>query len=314
MKNNPIESVLDVSVIMPTYNCLAYLPQAVESVLSQSVSLELLIVDDSSTDGSHIWLADLANKDPRVKILKGEHKGVSAARNLAIAKAAGAWVAFLDADDYWYPEKLSKQLEIVQAYPKCVLNFTEYDHFDEQGGDLGRCFQFWPRFSKLVQGKTKAFVLNGQTKASIYEENVIGTSTVLVDTKLLQVIGGFDETLFSASDWDLWLKISAYGDFTVLSDSTTGYLVRSNSISRNQHKRLNSMKLILERYRKPMESAAPHCFAPAFARYKLAQAEAFQSEKGGYVQALMAYLQACYQLPTKRNMKACLSHVLHGIK
>ncbi len=326
------KSTIEVSVIMPTFNCLMYLPQAVNSVLSQDVSLELLIVDDGSTDGSDVWLQEQAAMDSRIVIIKGNHAGVSAARNLAIKQAKGSWVAFLDADDYWYANKLRMQLEALEEAQNCVLSFTEYDHFDEQGGDLGGCFQFWPRFTALfhkldkaarlqpnsnISGKNNhsdsAFTLRGEAKACIYEENVIGTSTVMVRADILRRVSGFDESLFSASDWDLWLKISAFGGLSVVRKSTTGYLVRQNSISRNQEKRLHSVQFILERYRAPMELLNPNCFAPAFARFKLAQAEAYQNQPGGYLRAIFAYLQACYQIPSKRNMRACLSHIIYGL-
>ncbi|WP_191600469.1 glycosyltransferase family 2 protein [Marinomonas algicola] len=303
-----------VSVIMPTYNCLSYLPSAIDSVLAQGVSFELLIVDDGSTDGSDIWLAEQAKKDPRIKVIKGEHKGVSAARNLAIKVAQGDWIAFLDADDFWYKRKLKAQLETVYSNPNCVMNFTEYDHLDEQGVDLGRCFHFWPRFSALLKGVTTDYaMISGKDKTCVYEENIIGTSTVLVKTRAIREVGGFDETLFSASDWDLWLKLSNKGDLSVIKYSTTHYLVRSNSISRNQQRRLKSMLCILERYKPSMETLNPYCYTPAFARFKLAEAEALQGQPGGYWPAVLSYIQACYRLPTKRNFRACLSHFVYGL-
>ncbi|MBB1489094.1 glycosyltransferase family 2 protein [Oceanospirillum sediminis] len=305
---------VDVSVIMPTYNCLEYLPKAVHSVLMQNVDLELLIIDDQSTDGSAQWLEALQNKDTRIRVIKGEHKGVSAARNLAIAQARGQWLAFLDADDYWYSNKLKQQLEIHQCDPDVVLSFTDYDHFSEAGSDLGRCFRFWPGFDALLKPEINMLNLNGALKTVIYAENVIGTSTVLVNKTAVERVGGFDEHLQSASDWDLWLKLHHLGNFVAINQPLMGYLVRSNSISRNAERRLESFELILERFREAMTALNPSCYPAARARLKLAQAECWQASEGGYWKASKAYIQACYQLPTHRNIRALLSHLLKGYK
>jgi glycosyltransferase involved in cell wall biosynthesis len=302
----------DFSVIMPTYNCLQYLPAAVDSVLRQRVNLELLIVDDRSDDGSDVWLSDLARRDPRVKLLKGHHKGVSAARNLALTAAQGRWVAFLDADDCWYADKLEVQLKVHQQNPNLILSFTDYDHFSEQDEYLGRCFSFWPRFSRLLNQDVSNLLLEQGLKTAIYEENVIGTSTVVVNRKALQAANGFDENLHSASDWDLWLRLLAHGDFMAINQPLMGYLVRKNSISRNIDRRLACFETILKRYKTPMQHLNPHCYAPAAARLQLAKAESWQVKEGGYWKAVQAYSYACYQLPTKRNLKALAAHLVKG--
>ncbi|WCN08091.1 glycosyltransferase family 2 protein [Marinomonas mediterranea] len=303
---------VEVTVIMPTYNCLEYLPKAVESVLSQNATLELIVIDDCSTDGSDEWLHQKSQQDARLKVIKGEHRGVSAARNLAIKEARGHWVAFLDADDYWYADKLEDQLAQLKKHPSCILSFTEYDHFGEKGEYLGTCFDFWPRFQKRVKAEGSVVCLSGEQKTSIYEENIIGTSTVVVQTSYLQAVEGFDETLFSASDWDLWLKISLLGDVLVHKKSTTNYLVRSNSISRNAERRIASVERILDRYRGDMETLNPECCAPAYARLYIAKAEAYQHQSGHYLSALNHYIKACSGLPTKRNFWALLSHFVKG--
>ncbi|OPX55594.1 Glycosyl transferase family 2 [Oceanospirillum multiglobuliferum] len=302
-----------ISVIMPTWNCLDYLPAAVDSVLSQAVNLELIIVDDGSTDGSDHWLNQLQAQHQNVVVLKGQHKGVSAARNLALSHARGHYVAFIDADDLWYQGKLQHQLTLHLADPELVLSFTDYDHFSEQGADLGRCFQFWPSFYRHLKPSIYQLRLADRLKTAIYEENVIGTSTVMVKTECLRLAQGFDESLHSASDWDLWLRLLAYGDFVAINQSYMGYLVRSNSISRNAERRIASFQSILERFKQPMQQLNPHCYAPAVARLKLAQAENWQVQKGGYWKAIQAYCQACYQLPNKRNIRALLSHLIKGL-
>src|ERR1700742_4409771 len=104
-----------VSIILPTYNRLRFLPEAVQSVLGQTTAdWELIVVDDGSTDESVTWLESL--RDPRISILRTRHTGNrSALRNLGVARTSGPWIAFIDSDDRWHPEKLRRQLAVHAA-------------------------------------------------------------------------------------------------------------------------------------------------------------------------------------------------------
>ena len=107
-----------VSVLIPCYNAAAFLGEAIESVLQQTFQdFEIVVVDDGSTDNS----AAVAKAYPRVRCICKGHSGISATRNAAIAEAKGEFVAFLDADDLWAPEKLEKQLAYLDAHPQCDL-------------------------------------------------------------------------------------------------------------------------------------------------------------------------------------------------
>ena len=110
-----------VSVLIPTYNCARFLSQAIDSVLAQTFQdFEILVVDDGSTDDT----AQVVARYPRVRYIRREHCGVSASRNAAVAAATGEIVVFLDADDFWLPEKLEKQVTYLDENPNCMLIFT----------------------------------------------------------------------------------------------------------------------------------------------------------------------------------------------
>lgn len=115
-----------VSVLIPTYNCARFLPEALDSVFAQTYGdYEVIVVDDGSEDHT----PDIVARYPQVRYIPIPHKGVSAARNAAISAAQGEWIAFLDADDLWAADKLEKQLRYLSDHPDCRLVFTRVKNF-----------------------------------------------------------------------------------------------------------------------------------------------------------------------------------------
>lgn len=126
-----------VSVIMPAYNCEKYIGQAIRSVLEQSVSLELIIVEDKSGDGTEAVIREFLD-DERVTYISNEvNAGVAASRNKGIELAKGKYIAFLDSDDYWTPDKLERQVAFMEDGNK-VLSSTGRELIDENGASTGR--------------------------------------------------------------------------------------------------------------------------------------------------------------------------------
>lgn len=115
-----------VSVVMPAYNSARYIASAIDSVLAQTVQdWELLLVDDASTDGTRAVIARYAQRDSRIRVFyNAQNRGPALCRAYAIVHAAGEWIAFLDSDDLWLPEKLEKQLALAQRTPEAKLIFT----------------------------------------------------------------------------------------------------------------------------------------------------------------------------------------------
>lgn len=234
------------TVVIPTYNCLATLPAAIETVRRQHQALEILVVDDGSDDGSQAWLQ--AQSD--IRVIRTERVGVSAARNLAIEQARGELVAFLDADDYWHPEKLAHQLALHRANPHLVMSFTDYRfRIDEQPSAL-RGFRFWPDFTRsLAAGGEPTSQVFPDFFSAVYRENMIGTSTVIARRSALLMVGGFDGQFRSASDWDLWLKLARTGAVGVVNRPLCEYTFgRIGAISGNHERRATAMKQILDKH------------------------------------------------------------------
>ena len=181
-----------VSVVIPTYERMATLSRAVDSVMAQTFSdWELIVVDDGSTDGTdEMILRDY----PAVRLHRQENAGVSAARNAGVALAAGEWIAFLDSDDAWLPEKLERQLSALANEPELRLSHTD---------------EIWIRNGKRVN-QPKEYAKSG---GAIYRRCLplccICPSSALIRRDLFDETGGFDETLPACEDYDLWLRITA---------------------------------------------------------------------------------------------------------
>ncbi len=181
-----------VSVIIPTFNRARFVAEAVATVLAQTYEdLEILVVDDGSTDDTGKRLAPFA---PRVQVVRHPvRRGVSAARNLGVAAARGQWLAFLDSDDLWLPEKLDRQMAFLEANPRSRLCQTE---------------ESWLRHGLKVNKPLAYRKEGGQIFLQSLERCCISPSAVVLDRKLLEEHGGFDETLPAAEDYDLWLRLT----------------------------------------------------------------------------------------------------------
>ena len=294
----------EVSVVIPNYNCLATLPRAIDSIRMQNVAVEIIVVDDGSTDGSREWLA----QQPDVRLLTTERAGAAQARNHAIQYCSKEWVAFLDADDYWLENKLSQQLDLHRHHPEMVLSFTDYMHITEAGEPIIGCFAFWPRFNKLLSADP--VTVFPSFTSILFAENVVGTSTVMVNRKALALVGGFDPRLKSASDWDLWLKVAEEGMVGVLHSSLCHYVSdRADAISRDHSKRLEAMKLILDRHR-PNVSKHPANLMAGYLRWVTGKAEYNRLKKAYHVSACQELMVLCLQ-PSKRRVKAAGRDILN---
>jgi glycosyltransferase involved in cell wall biosynthesis len=186
-----------VSVVMPTYNQARFIGSAVESVLSQSrANFELIVIDNYSPDGTEAVIS--AFKDPRIKYMKFANNGiVAASRNYGIRMAKGEYVAFMDSDDLWLPDKLEKQ---AAAFLSPIAPVLVYSRFRVINGDA---------ISDRVLPE-KRWCLGGDAFQALYLKHFIACSGVMVKKTVLDRIGGFDEKpeLLTVEDMDLWLRIS----------------------------------------------------------------------------------------------------------
>ncbi|WP_415716636.1 glycosyltransferase family 2 protein [Maridesulfovibrio sp.] len=177
------------SVIIPTYNRAELICRAVDSVLGQTfVDFECLVIDDGSTDGTVEKLAKY--NDSRIKPLWQENSGVSAARNFGIDESRGQFIALLDSDDEWVPEKLLKQIQ-----------------FMEDGGfEISQTDEIWVRKGKRVNQCKKHEKPEGMFFERSLAMCMISPSCVIFSRKFWDEIGPFDEKLPACEDYDLWLR------------------------------------------------------------------------------------------------------------
>ena len=299
----------DISVIIPNYNCRDFLPKAINSVLQQTgFNIEILIIDDGSDDGSLEWLEYAERAYNQVRVIRQERKGVVSARNTAIQKANSEYIAFLDADDYWLPNKLEPQLKYMRTHKSCVLSFTNYQHVDLDYQPIIDCFSFWPEFAKQYTSAGLEYKAIHEPLNVLLQANVIGTSAVIVRRDAIIKAGGFDPTLRSASDWDCWLRLALCGEVAFSEQITMDYLMRPNSITANRINRLEAMDEIIHRMGEhPSVTAKTKQRAHALLTEFYGE---YYRELGEKNKAFMHALRALYLHPHRRNVK----NVLHDIK
>lgn len=213
-----------VSIIIPTYNSAFYLQETIESVLKQSyLNIEIIIVDDASRDKTVEIIRKYVYSDTRIVYFQlVENQGAAVARNKAIELAKGQYLAFLDADDMWKPDKLSRQLQFMKDNIS-VFSFTAYDLVDQDGLELNRTID-------LHCPDILAY------EDMLLKKATLGCSTVVLDrTNMKDLRMPLYRT---AQDYALWLRILKQGVVAhSFKESLSSYRIVKNSISRNKFKK-----------------------------------------------------------------------------
>lgn len=198
-----------VSVIIPAYNCGGHISEAVDSVLGQTYKdIEAIIVDDGSTDNTK---EALKRYEGKIRYVYQEHGGVSRARNLGISRSSGEYIAFLDADDIWVPEKLAKEMVFLEENKDAGLVACDLDVFDENGM-LGETY-----FGR--SGFEYGSRIEGKGFKSLLEHNFCNLSAVLIRKELLDRIGLFDERIVCGEDLDIFLRAAACSRIGVMPEA-----------------------------------------------------------------------------------------------
>jgi glycosyltransferase involved in cell wall biosynthesis len=183
---------LSISVILPTYNRNDVICDAIDSVLLQTVQiLEVIVIDDGSQDETEATI-NAKYKNSNVIYLKQRNAGPSSARNLGINKAKGNWLAFIDSDDMWEPDKLERQVNYLANHTDCMLVAAGHFH----------CMKRWNNCVSILSK------MNNINYSGLLERNRFATPTVLVHKECFRKAGLFDESLVFAEDWDMWLRIA----------------------------------------------------------------------------------------------------------
>ncbi len=183
----------EISIIIPTYNRCWILRDAIDSALSQTFSSrEVIVVDDGSTDATAALLSEYSDN---ITVIRQENRGVSAARNAGIAAARGKYIAFLDSDDMWMPEKLLRQQAFFLSQPGAVICQTD---------------EIWIRNGVRVNPGRRHRKPSGMIFEPSLHLCLVSPSAVMIRKDILNDTGGFNETYPACEDYDLWLRIGLY--------------------------------------------------------------------------------------------------------
>jgi glycosyltransferase involved in cell wall biosynthesis len=212
----------EVAVIIPAYNQAAYICSTIETVQKQTFSdWELFIIDDGSTDNTTEAVREFL-ADKRIHYTKQQNKERAVARNEGIQQSSAPYIAFLDADDLWHPEKLAKQLGAMAAHRDAGLCYTLADPIDRDG--------------KPLQKSGRSHTCSGNIFDPLLLSNFITNSSVLVRRATLMDVGLFDSQLpaFGSEDWDLWLRMARRTAVCLVNEELTFYRVHAENTSHNQ--------------------------------------------------------------------------------
>jgi glycosyltransferase involved in cell wall biosynthesis len=254
-----------VSVIIPSYNCARYLGRAIDSANAQTYKdYEILVVDDGSTDDTKDVAMQYGRK---VTYLYQQNRGVSAARNHAISKASGELLAYLDADDMWYPEKLERQVAFLDAHQECGMVHGEMSVINEQDEILHLRFY----------EETKRDVPQGYCVPKLLMRCHIQTLTVVERRSSFDRVGVFDDRLPIVQDYLHWIMIAAEGQAVgYLAEPLGKYRWRTGSLIGNYPRLLEDYVRIFDilLHEKPIASRhGDECAAILRARLYLVQRE-----------------------------------------
>ncbi|MCR4032751.1 MULTISPECIES: glycosyltransferase family 2 protein [Flavobacterium] len=209
-----------VSILIPTYNTEKFIRSTIESVQNQTyTNWEMILVDDASTDKTVAIIEEFAQKDSRIKLFKlPENRGNGFARNAALEKATGKYIAYLDADDLWFREKLEKQIQFLKAN-NLHFTFSFYDSIDEEGNDLNR----------RVESP------NPLTYKQLFFCNYVGNLTAIYDADYFGKI--ILETTQKRQDWRIWLTIlKQIKTAKPVPEPLAFYRIRKDSVSSSKFK------------------------------------------------------------------------------
>jgi glycosyltransferase involved in cell wall biosynthesis len=226
--------------------------KAINSVLKQTYQdFEIIVIDDGSTDNTEEVIRSFPDK--RIKYIKKykKNRGISVARNVGIKIARGKYIALLDSDDEWLPEKLDKQVKVLQSEsPEVGVVYSNLCYIDENGKSMNK-------------------LLNRKKEGYIYEDllgrNYVGTpSTLLIRKECFHRVGLFDDLLNAQEDWDMWIRIAKYYRFALIKVPLVKYRKHSDQISKNLGVKIITANRILVKYANELEirrgAHSKHCF------------------------------------------------------
>ncbi|QFS48210.1 glycosyltransferase [Nostoc sphaeroides] len=291
------------SVIIPAYNSEKTIKHTIQSVLNQTFTdLELIVINDGSQDSTLEVVTQI--QDSRIKVFSYPNAGGNVSRNRGLHVAVGEFVSFLDADDIWTPDKLNSQLKALQENITAKVAYSWTDYIDENG-------EF------ILSGKR--INLNGNVYDNLLLNNFLENgSNPLICRKALITLGGFDESLCAAQDWDMWLRLASKFDFICVPSVQILYRISANSVSSNLVRQEKSCLQVLERAYKqrssiqdaPARSTLKHNWNISIANlYKYLTCKALQkpfNKKKGLAAAIFLWKYFLYDSSRLQNINFTL--------
>ncbi len=210
-----------VSVIIPTYNREKTILRAIQSVLDQTyTNLEVLIIDDGSTDGTAEIVKGI--EDDRVKyVVLEQNGGPSKARNIGVQMAEGEWIAFQDSDDCWHENKLEVQMAYAKEHPEYAMIYCSYNATMYYGGQFQVPSKPWPD------------IMEGNMLNTLFVRNVIGAPTIVTKKEAFLASGGFDTAYKCLEDWEFVLRFSRNYEIGFVKEALIDCYVSNSGVSAN---------------------------------------------------------------------------------
>lgn len=229
-----------VSVIIPTYNCVRFLPEALDSVFRQTYqNFEIVVVDDGSTDDTRELVKSYIDKYPgKLNYIYQENQGLACARNTAINHAKGEYIAILDADDIFLPTKLEEEIRAFEANPEVGIVHSNIAWITESG-------------EKISVPKRNPRSLSGKIFNDIFLRNAhISAPTVLIKKEYFDHVGLFDENLtrLGCEDRDMWLRLARITSFLYLDKVLAYYRIRNGSMSKDDEKMIKARYYVVNKF------------------------------------------------------------------
>lgn len=289
-----------VSILVPAYNAEATLADTLQSALANSYgNLEVVVVDDGSTDGTYAIAQEFALKDQRVRAFAQPHRGVSAALNHGLAEVRGEFIARLDSDDLWHPAKIGKQVKLLTADPKVALVYTFVRYIDGSG--------------RVLRDAAPQRLAGYALCQCLYQGIVGGGSSVVFRRSALDSIGGYDEALSIWEDLLVHLRVAAVGAIAFVPEYLTAYRLRATSSSNDRDLALADWRVASRRIEATFPEIPPFVRRWSNGRWLLDLAEGFAVDgRHSTSAALIAECLGCDFARTSTFLGSGLERLFRG--